>query len=350
MSNQYFDKRSRLNDVVIIRSIAIVMVVAFHAYHMMMVPGHFPKSMDMYHQMYFNIICHILQFRMPLFIMISGYLFSHLENDKGKYATFKALLQNKFKRLILPFFVFATVFMLSINDFSWEPYYRWGYQHLWFIPMLFWCFIFTRLQSFLPFSKSTWWKSLLLVVFFSFIIFLNISLPLFALPSFLKWYFWFYFGYQIYLNRDRIYDFMDSHRYVYSVMLLAVFVYGTWVKCNHDGSDYIYKTAMELANVSVVLLFWFWINFILFGFVRANGGVIRNFNWLNKHAYGIYVFHNWLQPFLISSTAIGLFGLEALAMNYPVLFPLVFFISSFILSLGLTWLLLKTRIGRFLIG
>nr|MBD5376410.1 acyltransferase [Bacteroides sp.] len=350
MTKQYFDKSSRLNDVVIIRSIAIVMVVAFHAYYMMMVPGHFPKSMDMYHQMYYNINCLILQFRMPLFIMISGYLFSHLENDKGKYATFKALLQNKFKRLILPFFVFATVFMLSINDFSWEPYYRWGYQHLWFIPMLFWCFIFTRLQSFLPFNKSTWWKATILTVFFCFDILPHISVPFFALPNFLRWYFWFYFGYQIYLNRDKLYGVMNNHRYIYSFILLSIFICGSWVKCNYLESNTIHTWYTELANISVAILFWFWINFILFRFISADGGVIRKFNWLNKHSYGIYVFHNWLQPFLISSTAIGLFGLETLAMNYPILFPLVFFISSFILSLGLTWLLLKTRVGRFLIG
>ncbi len=76
---------------------------------------------------------------------------------------------------------------------------------------------------------------------------------------------------------------------------------------------------------------------------------MKHFDWLNRHAYGIYVVHNWLQPFLISSTAIAMFGLDALAMEFPILFPLAFFISSFVLSLGLTWLLLKTRVGRFLI-
>lgn len=74
------------------------------------------------------------------------------------------------------------------------------------------------------------------------------------------------------------------------------------------------------------------------------------FEKLNKYSYGIFVFHNWLQPFMISSTAIGLFGLDALAMDYPVLFPLAFSISSFVLSLGVTWMLLKTKVGRFLIG
>lgn len=345
----YFSKTNRLNDVVIIRSLAIVMVVAFHAYYMMMVPGHFPKSAQMYHDMYFNLNALILQFRMPLFIMISGYLFSHLENDKGKYATFKELFRNKFKRLIIPFFVFATIFMLSINNFSWEPYYRWGYEHLWFIPMLFWCFIFTRLQSFLPFSKSYWWKGILLVVFFCLNLVPHITVPLVALPNFLRWYFWFYFGYQLYLNRNSVYGFINEHKYLYSIILLGIFAIGCWYKCNFVCDDSVHTWYTETANLSVVLLFWYWINYSLI--YNFNGGKhIKGFNWLNRHAYGIYVFHNWLQPFMISTTAIGLFGLEAFALEYPILFPFIFFISSFVLSLGMTWLLLRTRIGRFLIG
>ena len=202
---KFFSKSGRLNDVVIIRSLAIVMVVAFHAYYMMMTPGHLPKSADMYHEMYYNLHVFILKFRMPLFITISGYLFSHLENDRGKYATVNDLLTNKFKRLIIPFFVFATIFMLSINNFIWEPYYSWEYSHLWFIAMLFWCFIFTRAQSFLPFSKDSWWKSTLLIVFFILHTGLGIKFHLFGLQNFLIWYFWFYFGYQIYLNIYSVY-------------------------------------------------------------------------------------------------------------------------------------------------
>ncbi len=177
----YFSKTDRLNDVVIIRSLAIIMVVAFHAYYMMFVPAHFPKTMGMYHDMYYTINCIILQFRMPLFILISGYLFSHLENDRGKYATFKDLLKNKFKHLVIPFFVFATMFMLTTNDFSWEPYYSWGYSHLWFITMLFWCFIFTRLLSFLPFSKKYWFKAFVLVVFFMLNLWPKLNIPFFAI-------------------------------------------------------------------------------------------------------------------------------------------------------------------------
>lgn len=59
MTPKYFDNKGRLNDVVIIRSIAIIMVVAFHAYYMMMVDGHFPESAQMYNNTDYNLICMI---------------------------------------------------------------------------------------------------------------------------------------------------------------------------------------------------------------------------------------------------------------------------------------------------
>lgn len=272
MIPKYFDNKGRLNDVVIIRSLAIIMVVAFHAYYMMMVEGHFPASAQMYHSMYFNLNCMILQFRMPLFIFISGYLFSHLENDRGKYSTFKGLFTNKFKRLIIPFFVFATVFMISINNFSWRPYYAWGYEHLWFIPMLFWCFVFTRIQSFAVWSKSSLWKIGMLSVFLVFNIIPQIQMPMLALPNFLKWYFWFYFGYQLYLKRDAVYHALNMHKIVFTILLISTFAICVLAKCTLLNDNAIHTWYTELGNIAIVLLLWYWINNLLINKLLSGGG------------------------------------------------------------------------------
>lgn len=271
-SQKVFKDSNRLIDVVIIRSFAIVLVVAFHAYYMMMVEGHFPKSMDLYRGMYFNINCLILQFRMPLFILISGYLFSHLENAKGKYPTLKALVSNKFKRLIIPLLVFATIFMVTTNDFNWRPYYSWGYQHLWFVSMLFWCFVFTRVQSFIPISKTWYWKLSILVVFFYFCVNPPANYPAFGLQYLFGWYFWFYSGYQLYLNRNAIYNFFNKHQIVYSIILAAVFACCCWFKCTVLQNDNIKTWYTEIGNISIVLLLWFWINNALINNTLQEGG------------------------------------------------------------------------------
>lgn len=55
--------------------------------------------------------------------------------------------------------------------------------------------------------------------------------------------------------------------------------------------------------------------------------------WLSKYSFGIYIFHNWVGPYMISSTAKRIFPLEDLAANHVVLFPLMLTLSV-ILFLG----------------
>lgn len=71
---------------------------------------------------------------------------------------------------------------------------------------------------------------------------------------------------------------------------------------------------------------------------------------LSKYSYGIYIFHNWLALYLISRTAQHLFPLAEWAANHTVLFPLCFFVITMGISFVLSWALLKTKIGSFLIG
>lgn len=92
----------RLLDISLLRVISIVAVVAFHVYGMMYA-DHFPKSKDLYHQIYWAWNqCGLINIAMPMFVFVSGYLFAFLMR-KGKYPTFGALLKNKIKRLLLPY-------------------------------------------------------------------------------------------------------------------------------------------------------------------------------------------------------------------------------------------------------
>lgn len=273
---RYFSKGERLNDVVVIRSLAIVMVVAFHAYDMLFAEAHFPDVNQMYRGMYYTVNNVILQFRMPLYIFISGYLFSHLENDRGKYATFRGLLANKFKRLIIPFYVFATVFMLSINNFSASPYYTWDYLHLWFITMLFLCFIFTRLLSFLPFSRKPWFKLSVLGLFFVLHCLPPLDFYFFAVPNLLRWYFWFYFGYHLYLNRDRLWGVIDGNKAVVLPSLIVLTTVCLWYKClTVKEWSVAFTWYGELGNIFICVLVWWLVNKLIFkGFIAGGGYVL----------------------------------------------------------------------------
>lgn len=82
----------------------------------------------------------IWSFHMPLFFFVSGIVFT-----ASKYITLKAFLENRFRTLILPYFLFSIIvylwaiqlnYHLLIVSFS-ELYLGWNGIALWFIPVLF---------------------------------------------------------------------------------------------------------------------------------------------------------------------------------------------------------------------
>ena len=83
-------------------------------------------------------------FMLEAFVFIYGY---QIYRNPEKLSL-KAVVQSKLKRLILPSIIFSTVYYLLFYDLG-EPIWKIVYSilcgagHMWFLPMLFWCFIFT---------------------------------------------------------------------------------------------------------------------------------------------------------------------------------------------------------------
>ena len=71
---------------------------------------------------------------------------------------------------------------------------------------------------------------------------------------------------------------------------------------------------------------------------------------LSDCSFGIYIWHYWVALMLFSSTSKQLLGLSELASNHVLLFPLCFSLITLLVSLFLSWSMMKTRIGKFLIG
>ena len=73
--------------------------------------------------------------------------------------------------------------------------------------------------------------------------------------------------------------------------------------------------------------------------------IIRNFEKINKLSYGIYICHPWLIDSITSNKII-----ISIARDYTLLFPLFLFLFALGVSMFFSKLMLKTKIGRFLIG
>jgi len=89
-------------------------------------------------------------FHVYTFALVSGYLFSYLKNEKGKYASLSFLARNKAKRLLVPYAVVSIAWIIPLecyfNHYDIEEIitrYVLGTSpnQLWFLMMLFWCFI-----------------------------------------------------------------------------------------------------------------------------------------------------------------------------------------------------------------
>ncbi len=90
-------------------------------------------------------------FHIYAFVIVSGYVYAFLRIQKGKYDSFILFIQNKTKRLLVPFIFICAIWVCPIGAYL----YKYSAQEciqkyvlgtspnqLWFLLMLFWCFVF----------------------------------------------------------------------------------------------------------------------------------------------------------------------------------------------------------------
>lgn len=139
-----FQSVRRLNEVDILRPLAIFLVVVLHCFTVYWgkwspFEGYAPCAP------YKWIAATSFSFTMELFVLLSGYIFGYQLLVLKKDFTLKSLAKNKLKRLIVPSLVFGVLYALIFywnKDFFTVAYrVLSGAGHLWFLQMLFWCFI-----------------------------------------------------------------------------------------------------------------------------------------------------------------------------------------------------------------
>ena len=95
-------------------------------------------------------------FHVYTFALVSGYLFAYLKYEQGKYESFALFTRNKAKRLLVPYAFVSIIWAIPIGQYFyhydiWEIATRYALatspSQLWFLMMLFWCFIGAWLLS-----------------------------------------------------------------------------------------------------------------------------------------------------------------------------------------------------------
>lgn len=188
----------KLQNVIILRSFAIMAVVLYHCYSPWLTAWNWADTPA---RPYYSFIMEVMLVgRMPLFVFVSGYLFSHLFIDRGKYHEFTSFISNKFKRLLVPMLLFSGLMAVCLQRNYINLIIGDNCYHLWFLKMLFWCFIVC--WSVAHYIHRAWIECSIL---FLSAVLMFIHFPeLLGLSYFSKYFFFFVGGYLYYKYRNHM--------------------------------------------------------------------------------------------------------------------------------------------------
>lgn len=325
----------RLDDVSIIRCIAVLSLVVWHSY-CPIIFGFWPTPLsDTYRSVLLRLIPDA---NMPLFTFLAGYLFCY-QLGKGKYSEFRSFFTNKSHRLFIPFLVLGTITNFTqygkhISDMLYgDP------SHLWYCLMLFYAFIICWLVE----KKVGSWLNYILMV-------LSLGIAFYYGSVWSLWhkivpggwefvvffYGYFYLGFLMFKYRDRL--FFNKW-----MILLYLACYICFCICHLP-----YGSVIPLRSLSYIMLLFALTNVLINGggeqFAQSKLILI-----LNQYSFGIYVIHQWM---LWNASRIPFVSnfIRPFVETHYIIAPICIIVVVLMMSMVFTHYSLKTKVGRYLLG
>ena len=300
---------------------------------------------------------------MPGLLMISGFLLGSSAKRKPERLNAHGLIVKKIKRFLIPSIIFSFVYYLMFYDLSASPVIILnsilnGCGHLWFLPMLFWCFVITWFVSKLGIKHQ-------IILIFA-ILTAIIPPPLgglsFRLNNALHYYIYFYMGFSI---QTGMLSFLEKAGTVKNIFI-AIAIYLTTFTLYNTGffdsviniagtsNNEIQKVAvlgakilnLSIANIAVLvmsvagLLTAFWIvNLIVGKGYSLSGWLVQ----LSTYCYGVYILQQFLLMFIYYHSSLP----QTVSID---ILPYIAILITLAGCLVMVHFFLKTRAGRFLIG
>ena len=356
MSENYNNK-PLLTNIAIIRPILIVLLVFYHAFAIYSgawepIEG-FPEI-----SLYWWLDKLSYSFMLEMFVFVSGYVFGYQVRKRCVgILEAKALFWSKFMRLSIPSMVFSFLYLMILKDVT-QPLSTSLYDvvngvgHLWFLPMLFWCFAGTWLIEKLNLKPLLVLPLLLIFSLCSFV-----PLPL-QMNQTLYYIFFFYFGYILQKNNIMV---EHSYKPIYVVSLAILFaiifpVLTIYISnseefiLNGGGiSDSLIIRILRYSTLKLSKLVYSSIGLAMFflaiGYAdkKSSGELPCCIVSFGGMCMGIYLLQQFILIIIYNFTSIPcLLGAYCL--------PWFGFIVTLVISTILVYLIRLTKIGRFLIG
>lgn len=345
-------EKKLLIDVCYIRLILIIFLVLYHAFAIFCggwtpIVG-YPDIPSYYWVGMFS-----CSFMLEAFVFISGLIYGYQIKRKPELMSFRNVIINKTKRLLLPSCIFSLIYYLIFFDLN-ESIYKIAYTilcgtgHMWFLPMLFWCFIITAIVE-----KSGIQQKYIIIISLLLAMMSPLPLPL-RLSSAMYYFFFFYTGYLVNKNDLDIHKFITKRNVllVFSVYVILFVGLTTYVK---SLGGVISLSNIEIINKIIyygfktfskfiiafcgVLTIFLLINYVLLHIETFSETMIK----ASGLCFGIYIYQQFILKYLYYYT-------ELPNQLSPYLLPWIGFIVALFLSFLLSYATHKTKLGKFLIG
>lgn len=327
--------KPRLNEVTLMRTILAVLIVLHHAFACY--NGLWPEPAGYRCLPLYKWIDRVV-FAFPLeaFVFVSGYLFAFQRITLNRANGGLALVISKLKRLILPSILFSLIYFALFNEYhglhSMVYSVARGCGHMWFLPMLFWCFIVCWLFECVRIADV--WKLLFFVLLNLLMVY---YLPL-RLDRMAVYMVYFFGGFICYKHSGSIKAAATGKRIIWCWALFAVLF--VVFRPLRDIMKYdVLKRLCTLLYASAGTLALY-ISALWYMSRHALSATTEN---LSLCCFGIYLFQQFILWALYYKTGFPQFV-------GPYLLPWLGFAIALPLSWLLTTLFRRTKTGKFLIG
>lgn len=338
-------KKEWLYELSFMRPILLLLLVSYHAFAPWCGAWDMPSGCSAF-EPYRWVALLSRAFRLECFVFISGYIFTFQMLKKNKFPTFKELLSSKIVRLLIPCWVFSVIYFICFKNYTNVVDFLivtvGGAGHLWYLPCLFICFLVQWVLIKKSINSTFVLIILSLLAFVSFIpLPLNMNKPLYYML-------FFYGGGLFFQSKDRIKQKTTTTIVVLSWFLFFVVLFFINRLMDVKGFDYqntlIRGVIIGTQNLLKATLAWIGI------YAFYSSAVV----WCRSHrvsewalkigvcGYGVYVFHQfvlvWIYDYSNWPQTLGTY-----------MTPWISFVFTTLVSLLLTLLIRKTKVGRKLL-
>lgn len=292
----------------------------------------------------------IYMFHMPLYMALSGALY-RVKLSVGGYASYKHLLVDKAKKLLIPFLVVTFIYSVPLKYIS--GYYSTsdnvisdifigqvliqGNTHLWFLPTLFMIFaVIYLIDKNVKVSRKLVLLVLFIVSFISPIVHIEILMQV------MKYLFWFYLGYCFEIIREHRIKKELNLILIFSVCIICFLITALFSEVipEHPGVA-IYSIIERM--LSFISTLFGCVSVYVFCFVMSNTSIkeTKVFKAIRNNSLGLYLYSDtW--NYVLLCIAVELFQNKVFITNLGAfLFCFSRIIMTFTISFIVSMLLKK---------